>query len=134
VTRKAPKSAQERTNIERADIYLEAEVQADPVKALRDQMTRMLVCETRINSELYSSESIDHSALSASNKRIIELGQALKALPSQSAGENKGGQRSTAELIVDHFNRAIDEPAMQEVTEVKQTMLARAADAFGEGK
>lgn len=133
MTRRPPRTPAERTNIDRADIFLEAQVQSDPVKALRDRLTKMLVMEQRINDELYASDPIDHSGLTASNRRLIELGQALKALPSQAAGENKGGQRSTAEIIADQLAKGADPTTTKEAEELHESMASRAAVAFGEG-
>lgn len=131
--RQPPKTAKDRTQVDRADLFLQGEVQSDPVKALRDRLTKMLVMEMKINDELYAQEVLDQGALSASNKRLIELGQALKALPSQSAGENKGTQRSSAEIIATEAAKPHDPAELAEVDELNTNMARRAADAFGDG-
>lgn len=132
MTRKFPQSAADKCQVQRRDIFKEAEVLSDPVAAVRNRMIQMLVMEQSINDELYQAKVIDHNALSASNKRLVELGQALKALPSQSAGENKGSQRSVAELIQD---AVASSPALSvSGASVGDDMLKRASSAFGDGE
>lgn len=131
--RQPPKTAKDRTTVDRADLFLQGEVAADPVKALRDRLTKMLVMEMKINDELYEQEVLDQGALSASNRRLIELGQALKALPSQTAGENKGTQRSAAEIIAEEAGKEHTQEELEEVQSLNKNMASRAADAFGDG-
>lgn len=131
MTRNPPKTAKERTQVDRADIFMEAEVNADPVQTVRARLTKMWIMECKVNDDLYLAEVIDNSALSASNKRLLELSQGLKALPSQTTGENKGTQRSTAELIEDAIK--VERKESVEALELGKSMIDKADTAFGEG-
>ena len=86
---------------DRSNPELEALVAQDPVAFMRKQLTSMLVRELAINNTLYSVTPPDHKALTDSNKRLMDLGESLKALPNQSDIDSKGSQRSLSELIQD---------------------------------
>lgn len=115
--------------VDRVDIALVQELEADPVKFIQSQLSAMLVAERTINATLYSDEHIDPSALSSSNKRFIDLAEAYKALPKQNDTGAKGGQRSVSELM----QEAIAEGSDAEggiADEVEQQSLTRNVDAF----
>lgn len=118
---------------DRSNPQMELIIQADPTEFMRKQLTEMLVKETAVNSQLYSMVPVDNKALSDSTTRLISLGNALKALPSQNPGGNVGSQLSLAELI-EQAIKVRDTTAVPVIHPANQEMLDRSENHFGTEK
>ena len=125
------KAEKARTTVDRENPELEEEIEADPATFMRKQLTAMLAKEVAINSKLYTIDPPPSKEISESTKRIVDLGNALKALPNQSAGQNLGAQLSTAEIIARALDEAEQEP--EEALSLGNEMMERADAAFGLG-
>jgi len=130
--KRAEKAGKAQTTEDRDDPEIEAEVAQDPVAFMRKRLTKMLVRELAINDLLYSATPPEHKALTESNKRLMDLGESLKALPNQSDIDSKGSQRSLSELIQDALTTETSQYAEQS-SALNAGMLARADAAFGLG-
>jgi hypothetical protein len=120
---------------DRSNPEMEAIIAADPVEFMRKQLTEMLVKETAVNAQLYTMTPIDNKALSDSTNRLISLGNALKALPSQTVGANVGSQISLAEAIQQALEKHGGSRGSREVEvfkhPLKDSMMSRAESNFG---
>ncbi len=124
----------EATKVDRMDAELEAAVLSDPMGVIQKQFARMMVSEIIINDDLYTHEHVDSGALTASNKRLVDLGEALKALPKQQPLVATGAQRSAAEVIQQAHDRRKSLEAPEDTSmKLDKTMINRASTAFGEG-
>ena len=94
----------------------------------------MIVAETIINKDLYSHEVPDNNALTASTKRMVDLGAALKGLPNQHAQGGKGSTKSLSEAVKEAVERKQKDGSSGEsaVEDLDKKMLERASDAFGD--
>lgn len=115
---------------DRSNPHLELEIANDPTEFMRKQLTVMLVKETAVNEQLYAMTPIDNKSLSDSTTRLISLGNALKALPSQSNLTNTGKQKSLAEAIQDALNKR-GEDAAKDTEDLQASMMDRSAAHFG---
>lgn len=129
--RTAKQSVRERLSVDRENPEMEKDINADPTTFMRLQLTRMLAKEVSINDVLYKTQPPNDKAISESNKRIMDLGNALKALPKQSDVDAKGASRCSAELIMDAFES--NEEADGTATVLSEQMMERADESFGEG-
>lgn len=114
---------------------MEEIIAADPTEFMRKRLTKMMVRELAINDTLYSMTPPDHKAISDSNKRVMDLGDALKALPNQSSGSNVGSQLSLSEAIQQAIARRVDAPVVEPINHpIKTAMMDRAESSFGVDK
>lgn len=128
----APKTGLNRVLVDRTDAVLQAQLDADPIKFIQSEFSRSLLAEVMINRVLYSHETVDPSALTASNKRMVELADALKTLPKQNEGARGKNQKSSAELIEDAMD-SYDPTANDTLRKsVESKALDRAAGSFDE--
>lgn len=120
---------EDRDNPELEDI-----IAADPTDFMRKRLTKMMVRELAINDTLYSMTPPDHRAITESNKRLMDIGEALKALPNQTAGN--GGSISLAEAIqaaIEARGSAATEKA-HVASQLETAMLERSEEHFGEAE
>lgn len=132
MARNNPPSNAKRPKVDRDDPRMALELSADPIRFIQNEFQRALVAETLINRELYADEHIDAMAVSASNRRLIELADALKALPKQNNGAKNRNQKSAAELIEDAAG-TYDPSRNQSVRDQAEAgMMTRASEGFEE--
>ena len=130
--REKEKSAVERVLVVREDPDMMALLESDPIKFIQSEFSRALIAEALINRELYAHDQVDPMALTASNKRMVELADAMKTLPKQNEGARGKNQKSAAELIEDAMS-AHDTTTIDSLTNgVESKALERAAGAFDE--
>lgn len=106
-------------------------ITADPIAVLQEELARALTSEININRTLYSEGSVDSRAISDSNKRMMDLADALKALPKQHDVTATLSQKSSAELLHDALKSRKSAPKKYD-DDLEQRMLARANDGFGD--
>lgn len=127
------KPAEEQMLVDREDPDILADVLNDPVKFLQQELARMIVAESLINRRLYSLEEPGDSALTASVKRLVDLGGAVKGLPNQHANGGKGSQKSLSESVEEALkDKAGREAVAKDTTALAGKMLERADSSFGD--
>jgi len=110
---------------------LETIIEADPTDFMRKRLTKMMVRELAINDTLYSMTPPDHRAITESNKRLMEIGDSLKALPKQTAG-NAGATLSLAEAIQSALEiRDVANENQAKADRLNEAMMDRSEQHFG---